>query len=117
MRSHTACKCRRSAPPPSATHSRSIHPAGPHPPSPTAHQTELSWLLDDALAGIAQQPGGAWRPATWQQVERDLRARGPLADAAAREQCSVQLREPLEALGELLGGTVAGPSSRLRTFR
>lgn len=60
-------------------------------------QTELSWLLDDALAALAR-PGADWRPATWQQVERDLRRGGPLAEAAC--QYMVQLREPLEALGE-----------------
>ncbi|PRW58532.1 hemK methyltransferase family member 1 [Chlorella sorokiniana] len=70
------------------------------PDGPTTEdlQTELSWLLDDALAALAR-PGADWRPATWQQVERDLRRGGPLADAAC--QYMVQLREPLEALEAL----------------
>lgn len=74
-------------------------------PTPTClrsrlFQTELSWLLDDALAALAR-PGHDWKPASWQQVERDLRRGGPLADAAC--QYMVQLREPLEALGESQG--------------
>lgn len=60
-------------------------------------QTELGWLLDDALAAMAR-PGGDWRPTSWRQLERDLRLRPPLAEAAC--QYLVQLREPLEALGE-----------------
>ena len=64
-------------------------------------QTELDWLLDDALAALAR-PASAkpdWRPTSWRQVERDLRPGGLLADAAG--QYMVQLREPLETLGEL----------------
>lgn len=60
-------------------------------------QTELGWLLDDALAAMAR-PGGDWRPTSWRQLERDLRLRPPLADAACHYL--VQLREPLESLCE-----------------
>ncbi|KAL4420380.1 hypothetical protein ABPG77_002320 [Micractinium sp. CCAP 211/92] len=66
-------------------------------PSVEDLQTELGWLLDDALAAMAR-PGGDWRPTSWRQLERDLRLRPPLADAAC--QYLVQLREPLELLCE-----------------
>ncbi|KAL4430761.1 hypothetical protein ABPG75_006017 [Micractinium tetrahymenae] len=67
-------------------------------PSVEDLQTELSWLLDDALAAMAR-PGGNWRPTSWRQLERDLRLRAPLREAAC--QYLVQLREPLEALEAL----------------
>lgn len=80
-----------------------VHPI--HPSLfPASLQTELGWLLDDALAALARPAGGKpdWRLTSWQQVERDLRPGGPLADAAG--QCMVQLREPLETLGESYNG-------------
>lgn len=81
--------------------------AAPHAP---ILQTELGWLLDDAVAAVAPQPGADWRPATWQQVERDLRTKGPLAGAGS-QQVVVQLRETLEALGEWCRETVAEGAS------
>lgn len=60
-------------------------------------QTELGWLMDDCVAGMARA-GKDWGSASWQQVERDVRTQGPLSQAAC--QYMVQLREPLDALGE-----------------
>jgi hypothetical protein len=65
-------------------------------PSAEDLETELGWLLDDSLAAWAR-PGQDWRPISWRQLERDLRQRAELLEAAC--QYLVQLREPLDGLG------------------
>lgn len=85
--------------------------AAPHwVPTPCrCTQTELGWLLDDALTAMAR-PGSGWRPTSWRQLERDLRQRSALREAAC--QYLVQLREPLEALGERQCWRFTGPAYR-----
>jgi hypothetical protein len=73
-------------------HSHVCPPPGPLP------QTELSWLLDNALAATAR-PGGEWASTSWQQLERELRCgEAPPGQGAAGQL--VQLREPLAWLGK-----------------
>lgn len=57
-------------------------------------QTELSWLLDDAVAGVVQQGGGRMRK-SWRSVERLLEQNEEIAPAY------VELRTSLETLGKL----------------
>lgn len=65
----------------------------------TALQTELSWLLDDAVAGI-QASSGQVRGTTWRMLELELRRPH---QAPGVQQQVLQLRAPLEALGEQTG--------------
>lgn len=65
-------------------------------------KTELSWLLDDAVAGIrrTQQP---WEARAWRDIERQLSTK----DIMNASQVEVQLRESLDELGEVLLKTAA----------
>ena len=93
-----------------------------------ALQTELRWLLDDAVAalsapaaaaaaGAASPPGAAvdWRSTTWQQLEKEVGGGGSVeallggggggaASSSSGQQYLVQLREPLGTLGKRLSG-------------
>ncbi len=62
-------------------------------------QTELNWLLDDAIAGMLTGAGAA-RQTSWRSIERGLRANG--LDQQQLQQV-VQLRAPLHVLGALAG--------------
>eukprot|EP00887_Chlorella_sp_A99_P005641 scaffold1.g5641.t1 len=62
-------------------------------------ETELSWLLDDALASLARR-GEQWQQASWRSLERDLQHSGGRG-LGSLEEYVVQLREPLEVLDEL----------------
>mgnify|MGYP001039026982 CR=1 FL=1 len=59
-------------------------------------QTELSWLLDDAVAGMVTAAGDS-RQVNWRWIERGLRS-NELAEQQLQQE--VQLRAPLQALGE-----------------
>lgn len=60
--------------------------------------TELSWLLDDAVAGLRPQGASIWQAKAWREIERG-EAREDAAAAAALE---VSLRESVEGLGGLV---------------
>ena len=73
-------------------------------PSGADLQTELSWLLDDAVAGVSSGSGGSggdggWQNATWRALERDA-ASGPDSGGGDGRRL-VRLREPLPALEAL----------------
>jgi hypothetical protein len=64
------------------------------PDAPTAEdlQTELVWLLDDAVAGLRPQGNDAWKAKAWRDIERGEAEEG--SDAL-----EVNLRESVEGLG------------------
>lgn len=75
-------------------------------PSEEDLQTELGWLLDDAVAAVAPA-GQPWQPTTWRQLERGLRlsaAEAVSAESGAGAQ--LRLREPLGELAVMWGRRV-----------
>ncbi|GAB4817952.1 hypothetical protein N2152v2_004998 [Parachlorella kessleri] len=65
-------------------------------PSQADLETELSWLLDDAVAGLITAVGDA-RQVSWRWIERGLRSK----EQEQQLQQEVQLRAPLQALDDL----------------
>jgi len=71
-------------------------------PSPEDLRTELSWLLDDAVAAISRGGEGTaaeWHQESWRDIERGLRSE----PHGAFNTWAVRLREPLDELGEFRG--------------
>lgn len=66
----------------------------PDAPSVEDLDTELSWLLDDAVVGVRSPGDDEWQQQSWRDVERSLRLRGEPG-----KETEVSLREPLEELG------------------
>lgn len=65
-------------------------------PSVEDLHTELSWLLDDAVAGVVDSSSAAWQQKTWREVER-----AEAGSAAVVGAAEIYLRESLEELGTL----------------
>jgi hypothetical protein len=61
-------------------------------PSVEDLHTELSWLLDDVVAGVRESPSATWQQKSWRDIERVEAA----AEVAVAE---MHLRESLEKLG------------------
>ncbi len=61
-------------------------------PSVEDLHTELSWLLDDVVAGLRESSSAAWQQKSWRDIERA--EAGPSMGAA-----EINLRESLEELG------------------
>jgi hypothetical protein len=59
-------------------------------------ETELSWLLDDAVAAVVDETGAPPQAVTWRRLERELHS-GTLMLSGT---CTIQLRESLEGLGK-----------------
>ena len=62
-------------------------------PSAEDLQTELSWLLDDAVAGLRMSEAAPWQPQSWLDIEKKVGAPPPTTTT------EIHLREPLKELG------------------
>ena len=68
-------------------------------PSVEDLHTELSWLLDDSVAGVRTSSSAAWQQKSWRDIERTEAVAGAKEAEGAAE---IHLRESLEELGTLI---------------
>lgn len=67
-------------------------------PSVEDLHTELSWLLDDVVAGVRTSPSAAWQQKSWREIER-VEAAAVGAASGGCGAAEIHLRESLEGLG------------------